>query len=82
MLNETSKTWLFEQWGTNNPVRIDAQTAWEILKHANSGVNEAKSVWKEYASHKHLPEDPKEAAIQINNFENFVSKIYVERIRW
>ena len=82
MLNEKSKNWLFEQWGTNNPVRIDAQTAWEILKHANSGVDEAKMVWKEYADHKRLPENCKEAETILGNFENFVSKIYVERIRW
>ena len=82
MLNETSKNWLLEKWGTHNPVRIDASTAWEILKDAVSGCKDAKNVWSEYAGHKRLPEDPVIAYNEISNFDKFVSKIYIDRLRY
>jgi hypothetical protein len=82
MINETTKEWLFEKWGTNNPIRIDASTAWEILQDASCGCKEAKSVWVEYADHKRLPEDPVVAAKEIPNFDKFLTKIYVDRLRF
>lgn len=82
MLSETSRQWLEKEWGTKNPVRIDSQTAWEILQEAHCGGAEAKEVWKEYADHKRLPEDSDEALKVVNTYDKFLSKIYVERIRW
>lgn len=82
MISETAKTWLMSEWGKFNPIFIDVQTAWDVLLEANSGNKNANEVWKEYASHKRLPDDVKEALKSIQTFDNLVSKVYVDRLRW
>lgn len=80
MLSEPTKNWLFDQWGTINPIRIDSQTAWDIL---NEGKNkqEAREVWNEYAQAKRLPEH-RDAINQIQSYDDLVSWVYVKRLRW
>jgi hypothetical protein len=80
MLSEQSKNWLFEEWGTINPIRIDSQTAWTILK-TTACKQEAQDVWNEYAQAKKLPEYL-EARKTIGSYDELVSLVYIKRLRY
>lgn len=79
MLNEKSKNWLFEEWGTYNPYNIDSSTAWEILKTSKHKV-EAQEVWAEYASAKKLP-TYNDARKLITSYDDLVSWVYIKRLK-